>query len=796
MKKLLAILFVLMCNVGLFGQVTPIFPSRAVTDADMWVSSDMCSMKLAYPLGPTDTTIQVTTAVGCPTANFLIKIEKEVVGISSVSGVTLSVATSGRGYGGTIAAGHARGQIANMGYFSYQQNRDSAEIESLEAFLMTGTGTAAWGHILGTLTDQGDLVTALSGKQATLSTYATISGLTGYPSSFPPITSGDWTGTWQTHAPAYFEPALGNPGVGGYVLSSTTGGTRSWVAQSGGGGGSLPVVAFNPNTATSLSCPGTEGAQFKASTTLTGASAGIATVSCTPATGTAVTVQFIVSQGATVYALTLPIPFNYCDFTKMGINDTMTQVGTYDGTVYRGGSCDVASGTGNVATTDELPASVTGIRKSAGAGTTDTAAAAADVYGLWSGTKDSSHCMAGDGTMQTCTGGGGGGGTGWPVASTPIISPSTGSYLVTQTATASCASGTAYYCVGTLGAPCASNAVVTAYSVGVSIASSSRFQAQCRDAALDPSTIAFSDLTISAGNGYTKGALFTFNVHPASSLTAFPNLIRGTYAQLADVAHGGYVQHATTLNGQTVPADLIFTSDPAGSALLSWEIESWNNATGAIVAWVKDDRSSSTDTLIYAWVGKSSVTTYQCTASATWNSNIATRYGMADNAASTTVIDSTANSDTGTWPNADTSTNHTASGQVDGALVSSVSTDYMHSTNATPATSVSFELWFKPTNTGGQYVIVQGASDYYVRMEQNSGHYRFAIGSGSGWGSTISTNSSAADSTNWTHLVGVHDGSAQKTTLYINGVADANLNGVTDAISAASSSLLYIGKTL
>jgi hypothetical protein len=155
-----------------------------------------------------------------------------------------------------------------------------------------------------------------------------------------------------------------------------------------------------------LTCPGTSGAQFKASTTLTGASTSIATVSCAPATGTAVPVQFVVSQGATVYALSLPSPFDYCDFTKMGINDTMTQVGTYDGTVYRGGSCDVASGVGNVATTDELPASVTGIRKSAGAGTTDAAAAAADVYGLWSGTKDSSHCMAGDGTMQTCTGGG------------------------------------------------------------------------------------------------------------------------------------------------------------------------------------------------------------------------------------------------------------------------------------------------------------------------------------------------------------------------------------------------------
>jgi len=36
------------------------------------------------------------------------------------------------------------------------------------------------------------------------------------------------------HASTDFEPALGNPSVSGYVLSSNTAGARSWVAQSGG----------------------------------------------------------------------------------------------------------------------------------------------------------------------------------------------------------------------------------------------------------------------------------------------------------------------------------------------------------------------------------------------------------------------------------------------------------------------------------------------------------------------------------------------------------------------------------
>lgn len=46
--------------------------------------------------------------------------------------------------------------------------------------------------------------------------------------------------TGHTHTGTY-EPALGNPGTNGYVLSSTTGGTRSWV--SGGGSPGLVLLA-------------------------------------------------------------------------------------------------------------------------------------------------------------------------------------------------------------------------------------------------------------------------------------------------------------------------------------------------------------------------------------------------------------------------------------------------------------------------------------------------------------------------------------------------------------------------
>ena len=79
--------------------------------------------------------------------------------------------------------------------------------------------------------------------------------------TFPTIpTVGTWGTlnypTWTTGTPfvkmtatgifsldtTIYEPALGNPTVNGYVLSSTTAGVRSWVAQSGGGGNFVPYT--------------------------------------------------------------------------------------------------------------------------------------------------------------------------------------------------------------------------------------------------------------------------------------------------------------------------------------------------------------------------------------------------------------------------------------------------------------------------------------------------------------------------------------------------------------------------
>ena len=58
--------------------------------------------------------------------------------------------------------------------------------------------------------------------------------LAGTDSSTLNIGTGGTLGTAAFTAASAYEPALGNPGTSGWVLTSTTGGVRSWVAQSAG----------------------------------------------------------------------------------------------------------------------------------------------------------------------------------------------------------------------------------------------------------------------------------------------------------------------------------------------------------------------------------------------------------------------------------------------------------------------------------------------------------------------------------------------------------------------------------
>ena len=85
-------------------------------------------------------------------------------------------------------------------------------------------------------------------------------------------------------------------------------------------------------------------------------------------------------------------------------------------------------------------------------------------------------------------------------------------------------------------------------------------------------------------------------VSGSADLTDFPLLITLTDVDLKDAAHAGHV-------GQADGGDLLFTSAD-GTTQLDHEIESYDPATGTLVAWVKvPTLSPATDTVLYLYYG-------------------------------------------------------------------------------------------------------------------------------------------------------------------------------------------------
>jgi hypothetical protein len=271
--------------------------------------------------------------------------------------------------------------------------------------------------------------------------------------------------------------------------------------------------------------------------------------------------------------------------------------------------------------------------------------------------------------------------------------------------------------------------------------------------------------------GYGAGFKLTYNVRPASSLTAFPNLIVSTNALLADVAHGGKVLQTATLNGQTVPTDLVFTSDAAGSNVLSWEIESWDNTTGALKAWVKFDRSSTSDDVVYLWVGKNSLTTYQGSSTDTWSSGFQGVWHL-PNGTSLSTYDSTANGNNGTTVTA----YGAAAGKIGGGGTSTASNSGIMvgsgaSLNITSA-PLTVSAWIYANSFGG-------GGKGYIFCQNTSGGPVFAFtleNSGTTKGLQLYINptgvyssANVIDFAAWYHVAVTYSGTT--ASFFVNGVA-------------------------
>jgi len=256
--------------------------------------------------------------------------------------------------------------------------------------------------------------------------------------------------------------------------------------------------------------------------------------------------------------------------------------------------------------------------------------------------------------------------------------------------------------------------------------------------------------------------------------TNFPVLFSGTYSYLTTQANGGNVQNASGY-------DIIFTSDSACQNSLSFEQESYNPSTGAVVYWVKVPTvSHSASTVIYLCYDNSTITTFQSTPSSTWDGNFQGVWHMGESSG-TTLHDSTSNANNaikkGASNPAPTSSGEIGGGQTFVGTLNSTNNDYALFSSLTPATNTwTIEWWAYETNAIYlDSVFLQSDSGNILF----AGYYWYPNGS-LHWYNNYNTSltptpPSAASLNNWHHVVFVRNGDSMN--VYLDGVAGTAVTG-------------------
>lgn len=280
------------------------------------------------------------------------------------------------------------------------------------------------------------------------------------------------------------------------------------------------------------------------------------------------------------------------------------------------------------------------------------------------------------------------------------------------------------------------------------------------------------------GSGYSFCQTFTVNhLKVPSTQTSFTVLATTTQAVLKTVANSGHVQNTTTFNGQTVPADLIFSTAADCSAAMSWDVEDYVSTTGELEAWILNTSlSSSADTVFYMCYGNASVTTYQGGAvGAAYDSNYKLVHHL-PNGTTLTANDSTINGNNGTLINIPTA----IAGQIDGAASFNGSSQSIDSSNPTIVqNNWTLEAWMNPGNLSQEGMAVCNCG---------SSGYGFGVGNGAGGTGAkftalfqniafIDTGYTFASANVWYDVVMVRN--AGTTSFYVNGVQTANTSAST-----------------
>jgi hypothetical protein len=278
--------------------------------------------------------------------------------------------------------------------------------------------------------------------------------------------------------------------------------------------------------------------------------------------------------------------------------------------------------------------------------------------------------------------------------------------------------------------------------------------------------------------GYYRSLTIDHTKVGSSPSTSFSVLVSiSTATSIKLTGSGGRVQHTCTQTGGvggTIPADLVFSSDSAGSSKYPWEVSFYDGAAGTMLAWVQVPTvSNSANTVFYMAYGDASVSTCQNTGSYSpanaWNANYKGVWHMEG---ATSLLDSTGVNNLTAGGGAPTLT----AGKVGGCADFTSGGGWYYKTPATgiPLTGqVTMSAWLYSNGAADSHPVYFGddAATLNLGISENSSGMGWTY-----WGSGIYTAARGLGSWNW--FTFVYDLTAKSVTFYVNGALDSTHTGL------------------